>query len=313
MYSEKNYFEVPVLLVTFNRIDTTQAVLERLAVVRPKKLYVSSDGPRNDAEEELVMAVRSLIQEEVNWECEIFTLFQETNLGCKYAVHSAVQWFFSLEIKGIVLEDDIVPSIAFFEFACEMLERYKNDKRVGSISGRNELGETGSSSVDSYCFTSKFFCWGWASWSDRIIDNNVESDGLCKENFQGLKLKEKLMLKGIMGLIKSNQVNSWAYPYDLSFRSKNQLCLIPNKNIVKNIGLDVLGAHSSGLGADTASYYDDFLPTSDDKVKVVGNSEFLERFLDKRFRNLLFLWFFSYSEYLGSARKIYKKIRRFIA
>lgn len=309
---------VPILLLIFNRLDTTKVVLNRLKQVKPKRLYLASDGPRESVqgEGEVVNEIRQYVLDNIDWECEIFTLFQKNNLGCKYAVHTAVQWFFSEEEKGIVLEDDIVPSVKYFEFACEMLDKYKDNKKIGSISGRNELGNIMDSENNSYSFTSKFFCWGWASWSDRIVDNRVDivdSDGFKLQDISNLKLKEKLMLKGVIGLIKSNQVNSWAYPYDLSFRNKEQLCLIPSKNMVRNIGLDVAGAHSAGLGADTTSYYDDFSPTLDENVKVVVNSWYLERFLDKKFKSFLFLWCFSHSEYLGLARKIYKKIRKFVA
>ena len=38
--------EIPVLLTVFNRPDKTRAVIEALRQIKPKRLFVSADGPR---------------------------------------------------------------------------------------------------------------------------------------------------------------------------------------------------------------------------------------------------------------------------
>lgn len=305
-------FNTPILFLVFNRLDTTKIVLEKLKKVQPKKIYIASDGYRLhiDGEKETVSKIRKYILNTIDWDCEIKTLFREKNLGCKYAVSGAISWFFSKEERGIVLEDDIVPSENFFIFCEDMLEKYKNNKFIGSISGRNELGEL---NIDGdYYFSNKFFCWGWASWSDRILDNNVEFANTTKVfNYKHNKLnfKERLLVRGMIGLIASKQVNSWAYPYDLSFRVKKQLCLIPAKNMVKNIGLDIVGAHSSGKNSDRVKYFKNFLPKFDKNKKIVVNSFFMNSFIDMRYKNIFYLYMYSQIRYLGWLRKIINKLR----
>ena len=116
-------FDVPVLLLTWRRPDTTRQVLDALRAVAPTKLYVASDGPRNQAEAKAVQATRDLISEHIDWSCQIKTRFCAENQGCQLGVSSAITWFFEHEEAGIVLEDDCVPHPDFFVYCRELLER----------------------------------------------------------------------------------------------------------------------------------------------------------------------------------------------
>ena len=125
-----------ILLITFNRPKTTQKVLHAIAQVKPRKLYVVSDGPRSGlkGEVELVQECRNLVSN-IDWPCEVITKFSETNLGCKKSVVEGLDWVFSQEDEAIILEDDCVPTSDFFVFCEEMLNVYRLDTRVGSICG----------------------------------------------------------------------------------------------------------------------------------------------------------------------------------
>jgi hypothetical protein len=108
----------PVLLIIFNRPHTTQQVFDRIREVKPKRLYIAADGPRpqvpTDAER---CAETRRIVEQVDWDCEVKTLFQEHNLRCGVAPATAISWLYANEETGIILEDDCVPSKAFSGFA----------------------------------------------------------------------------------------------------------------------------------------------------------------------------------------------------
>ena len=101
----------PVLFLIFNRPETTQQVFSAIKKAKPPRLYVAADGPRSDYpnEAESCEIVRS-IATNVDWDCEVKTLFRETNLGCGLAVTNAIDWFFEQESEGIILEDDTKPS-----------------------------------------------------------------------------------------------------------------------------------------------------------------------------------------------------------
>ena len=109
-------FDVPVLLLTWRRPDTTRQVLAALQPIAPCKLYVASDGPRNEAEAQAVQATRDLIGKHIDWTCQIKTRFCSENQGCQLGVSSAITWFFEQEEAGIVLEDDCVPHPDFFSY-----------------------------------------------------------------------------------------------------------------------------------------------------------------------------------------------------
>src|ERR1044071_2624296 len=96
-----------VLFVVFARPDTTARVFDMIRKVRPAKLYVAADGPRpgKEGDKEHCEEVRK-IATNIDWPCELRTLFRDTNLGCGEAVCSAISWFFEHEEEGIILEDD---------------------------------------------------------------------------------------------------------------------------------------------------------------------------------------------------------------
>ena len=101
-----------VLFLIFNRADTAIEVLKAIKEAKPLRLYIAADGPRvkRTGEAEKVISTRDLILQNVDWDCEVKTLFRDRNLGCKYAVSSAIDWFFENEDMGIILEDDCLPN-----------------------------------------------------------------------------------------------------------------------------------------------------------------------------------------------------------
>lgn len=303
----------PLLLLIFNRDNTLKSVLESIKLYQPHRIYLASDGARAHVigETEQVQRVRDYVLSEIDWHCEVKTLFRDENLGCKKAVDAAIQWFFSQEDKGIVLEDDIVPSLNFFHFSEDALERFKDDKRVSSIGGRNELGKFEKAGQD-VVFSSKFFCWGWASWADRVLENDVEiglNADVKKEVLSPLKGPEYRLVEGMYGLIESRQVNSWAYPYDICFRVKNQLQVLPAKNMIKNVGFSSVGAHSSGKGSDTVSCFDDFKPLIKTDAIPIKDERFIREYISYRYKSFFKLFLFSKIKYLKPIRMLIKRMR----
>ena len=65
-------FNVPILLLSFNRPLLVTKQLKLLKEINPKSLYIFSDGPRNDvlSDYSKVNACRKIFQEEISWECE---------------------------------------------------------------------------------------------------------------------------------------------------------------------------------------------------------------------------------------------------
>lgn len=163
--------DVSVLILFFNRPEMLKRVFERVREARPSRLFLYQDGPRNASDVPQLEACRAIVSA-VDWPCEVHTHYLDHNQGCDPSGYYAQQWAFSLTDKCIVLEDDLVPSLSFFHFCKELLDRYEHDERVGMISGFNPLGKVEGLSSD-YLFSTAFSISGWASWR-RVINQREE-------------------------------------------------------------------------------------------------------------------------------------------
>ena len=144
----------PVLFLIYKRSSTTQMVFNAIREARPKKLYVAANGPNPDKESdyEKCEETRNIIKQ-VDWDCELVTLFRKEHLNVGISLSSAISWFFEQVEEGIILEDDCVPNLSFFQYYEELLEKYKYDERIMHISGNSFISP--KKCIDSYYF-SKF-------------------------------------------------------------------------------------------------------------------------------------------------------------
>ncbi|MBC8435307.1 nucleotide-diphospho-sugar transferase, partial [archaeon] len=135
----KNKFELttPVLYLVFNRPGYVKKTFPEIRKAKPMQLFIGADGPRNSEEKKKTDAVRKYILENIDWKCDVKTLFRKENLGCKHAVSGAINWFFKNVEQGIILEDDCLPDQSFFRFCQELLAKYENSKQVMQINGTN--------------------------------------------------------------------------------------------------------------------------------------------------------------------------------
>lgn len=240
----------PVLVLAFNRPDTTQRVLESLRAARPREVFFAVDGARaqRDAERERVFEVRRLTGT-IDWECRIHTLFREENLGCKLAVSHAITWFFSEVESGVVIEDDCIADPSFFRFAAELLDRYRDDERVIVVSGDNfQLGRRRT--ADSYYFSRYVHVWGWASWRRawRLYDHAMASwPQLRKSGWLTEFLNDKAASDywtRIFDETHADQNTSWAYRWVYAAWANDRLSAVPSVNLVSNIGFGGNATHN---------------------------------------------------------------------
>ncbi len=237
-----NNLKTPILFLTFNRLDTTRRVFEEIKKAKPLKFYIASDGPREDVlgEYEKVREVRNFIESNIDWECEVKTLFRENNLGCKIAVSSAIDWFFENEERGIILEDDCLPNQSFFRFCEELLIKYENDERIALISGDNfnkkKIGEA------DYYFSKIPCIWGWATWRRtwEKYDVNMAKFPEFKKNGEIKKIWSDRNIQNywlyILNEAYNNKIDTWDYQLAFSLFLNNTFCICPNVNLVSNIG-----------------------------------------------------------------------------
>ena len=241
-----------VLFMVFNRPDTTKQVFEAIRKAKPPKLYVAADGPRADktGEQEKCEQVRR-IATQLDWDCEVKILFREKNLGCRIGVSSAIDWFFENEEEGIILEDDCLPSQSFFWFCEELLERYRDDMRIMAVSGDN-FQKGPARNEFSYYFSRFNHCWGWASWRRAwsYYEKDMQSWPYIRDNdYMQDILLDKAAVKywgKIFETAYRNEIDSWAYRWTFSCWVQNGLTVLPNVNLVSNIGFDGDATHTTG-------------------------------------------------------------------
>lgn len=241
-----------VLFLVFNRPDTTWQVFEAIRQAKPPRLYVAADGPKENQKDETKLCdqVRK-IATEVDWECEVKTLFRDENLGCRIAVSSAIDWFFKNEEQGIILEDDCLPSQSFFWYCQELLEHYKSDERIMVVSGNNfQQGE--KVTPYSYYFSRYNHCWGWATW--KRAWNHYDHDMRLWTDFKkenGLDAwadRSRLFIpywNRIFDSVAARQIDSWAYIWTFSCWAQGGMTCLPHVNLVKNIGIGEDATHTT--------------------------------------------------------------------
>ncbi len=245
-------FSTPVLLIVFNRPHLTSKVLDSLLALKPSVLYVAADGPRanNDSDLKLCTETRLLIESKVTWPCEVKKRFLNENKGCGKAVSEAISWFFSENEYGIILEDDCLPDPSFYTFCEELLLKYRDNKEIMFIGGTNF--QNGQKRGDaSYYFSSEIHVWGWASWRRawNVYDFNLSD---LKEFKTTQKIKKYYQDKTIISYwydifdrMRMHEIDTWDYQWRYSIWNAGGLAIIPQKNLVSNIGFGTDATHTS--------------------------------------------------------------------
>lgn len=241
----------PLLFITFNRPEKTAQVFKEISKIKPSKLYVSCDGPRQGIvfDEERVSKTRDIVTN-INWPCEIKTLFNDYNLGCRKGCEKAINWFFDNEEKGIILEDDCLPHKDFFYFCENLLEYYLDNENVSFITGNNFQNNKLRGDA-SYYFSRYLHVWGWATWKKswkKYYNQDMsfwpewsESDHF--KNIMCDKIEHKYW-KNIFNTMYANKIDTWDIPLIANLFCKGGLIVTPNVNLVTNIGFGQNATHT---------------------------------------------------------------------
>jgi hypothetical protein len=233
--------KTPVLFIIYKRPEYTNLVFKEIRKVRPNKLFIAADGPK-EGEESKCQEVRKVV-EKVDWDCTVRTLFQDKNLGGKYGGYRAIDWFFSNVDEGIILEDDDLPDPTFFEYCETLLRFYREDSRIATISGDNFLFKE-VSIPNSYYYSKYFHGWGWASWKRvwDLFDIDIKDwPEIRGTNWCGdfIDLPTEIdFWKGTLDRMYAGYPNAWDYQFSYCMWKRHMLNIIPADNLITNIGLE---------------------------------------------------------------------------
>jgi hypothetical protein len=238
----------PILFLIFNRPDTTEKVFAEIRKQQPKYLFIAADGPREHkpADIELGNQCKQIVSQ-IDWGCEVKTLYQSKNLGCGFAPATAITWFFSQVDEGIILEDDCIPNQSFFEFCENLLKKYHNDASVMMICGTSYQPKP--LNADTYYFSRYPHAWGWATWKRAWANYNFKLDdeteavraNVIQNTFANSR--ERRLWEGSLKMI-INGLDAWDYQWMYWIWKNNGLCAVPWKNMVSNIGFGPHATHT---------------------------------------------------------------------
>ena len=241
-------FNTPILLIFFNRPDKTKKILEIIENLDAKNIFISADGPRDKFSEDRICCakVKNLI-EEFSKGKNVKVKINTYNQGLKKNIINSISWFFSNVEKGIIIEDDCIPSLSFFDFCQNLLNKYETNDQIMQINGTN-LGVDYSGIIEeSYFFSKLNHVWGWATWKRSWVhfDNEFKDYKYLKKNnsFNKYYVNNKItnwMVK-YFDKSQSGKDNIWSINWAYSILKNNGLCITPSKNLVQNIGFDGSG------------------------------------------------------------------------
>ena len=247
-------FDIPVVLFIFKR-DKAVEIVNRIAEVQPRKLYILADQGRNAEERLLAEECRKKVEAAITWDCEVIKNYADENRGVYQNIGQGAIWVLKQEKWAIFLEDDNLPEPSFFPFCKEMLERYQDEEKVLWICGTNYLGDYKPKSEHSYVFTRHMLPCGWASWShkfERFYDGDLAltDDTAVMKRVRGAYCNRKVYKQYMRSwmaererILLGERPVSWDYQMDFTIKAHDMLGICPCKNQIKNIGVDENSIH----------------------------------------------------------------------
>ncbi|TYQ24020.1 glycosyltransferase family 2 protein [Pseudanabaena sp. UWO310] len=238
-----------VVFFIFRRPDLTARVFDVIRQAQPTRLFIVADGSRNENEEILCQRTRE-ITEKIDWNCEVSRNYSDINLGCRDRIYSGINWVFEYVDEAIILEDDCLPHLSFFQYCETLLKYYRDDQRVMTISGSN-FQDGNKRTPYSYYFSKYPHSWGWATWRrawkhcDLHLENWLEftNSGLLKQVFSD-EYEQQYWYRIFERMWSEQPKDIWDYMWIFSCWSQSGLTILPNVNLISNIGFGKDATHT---------------------------------------------------------------------
>ncbi len=244
----------PILFITFNRPDHTRRVFDVIRQQRPGVLYIFQDAPRekNLSDVEKCKEVRAIFEKGIDWECNLQTYYAKSNLGCGKGPATAISWFFEQLEQGIILEDDCLPHTDFFPYCEELLEKYKYNESVFFIAGSSFQPQSKKYEESYYFGCGAYATWGWATWKRSWANFDYYLQDIDNKSVRKIidkyfrESRQKSFWMEVYEILKTDRYNEscWDYQFYFSCWKKNMLAVVPNTNLISNIGYDQFATHT---------------------------------------------------------------------
>ncbi len=296
-------FDTPILLLIFNRPGTTEKVFQQIRIMQPKRLFIGADGPRPGRVDDIekCQQTRDICINNIDWDCEVKTLFRDHNHGCDPAIRQAISWFFDQVEEGLIFEDDVFVNRSFFYFCQEMLKRYRDDVEVMHINGANSIFPF-MRIKDPYYFSKLPSGWGWATWARAWKNYNHVCD--LDEDLVKVEIKKWIGSKKISNFfydifdrLKRREIDNWDYQWTFSLFAAGGLTITPSVNFVLNLGFNEDATHTSGSAGEAYKH----MQLQEIEMPIAGVEKKLLREADR----------FGMKRYLGLTKNIFSRVFKF--
>lgn len=235
----------PIAFVFFNKNDTTKQVFCKIKENKPKKLYLISDGGRDDNEKHVVKELRDWVESQIDWECNYEEIYADENMGCKNRIVSGISYVLNIEKSVIVIEDDCLPLDGFFEYMDNMLEMYKDNEQIYLVAGSNLVPASMFKVKDAYTFNADPWIWGWGTW--RRVWEKYDPDIIDWPKFKNSKelyygqvdKKYYYEEEERFDSVYAKKIDTWDYQLTFCVWKNRGLQIVPQYNLVENIGFGI--------------------------------------------------------------------------
>ena len=243
--------ELPVLITFYNRPQNMRELLARVADNSGLQLFFASDGPKSQRDSAQIEKCWEIVDEFFSHIPDTNRLKRTANLGCKNAMKENIDWFFSKNSFGVILEDDCYPHEEFFVQMSAVLSDSRLSKYL-TVSSGNYLGEAFTAPR-----TSVFpMIWGWGTWAEnwhlykqeitepsRILQFPANLIWPAKGRLKRFYFKNTF--KKRFSEVESGDLDTWDYSLTSTSWKFERLNLHLGGNLVINGGFNLQATHTT--------------------------------------------------------------------
>ena len=274
--------DFPVLIIGYQRPKQIKKILEVCRAAKISRIYISIDGPKNKSAETAssLLQIQNLVSEFSEDFIEITNHYFSENVGCAANVLSACDWVFAKEDFAVILEDDCIPTLEFFEYVEFMMNSFSHDPETLLICGT----QFAPKEFDNFNVVKSNYSltWGWATTKAKweLIRQAIKN----AENHTAMNLlsldTDKIYWDEGSRRAALGFVDVWDTIL-VGFLVKNSLfALLPNENLIQNVGNDSVATHTKIHSSWTQAQTGKFTPFD---LGEIGTSENTQKWLRDNF------------------------------
>ncbi|MCA1031322.1 glycosyltransferase family 2 protein [Bacillus timonensis] len=296
----------PVIIFVYNREEHVKKCLEALGknrLANETKIYIFSDGPKNEKDKAKVESVRKYLNTIKNSKLfkSISIISSAENKGLANSVIEGVTKIINKYGRVIVVEDDAIASINFLEYMNSCLDSYQQNKQIGAIGGFTIPIVFPDNFKNDVFLVNRGSSYAWATWVDRWmkVDWEVKDYKYFKYNLFKRKAFDKYA-SGRSAMLDNQMtgiIDSWAIRFSYAMHKNKLLWVMPKISKIQTIGFDGSGTHCS-----TETIYENVKLDSGERNLVYDNASFDKRIAQEYGRH--------FKSPYDSLKKIYYFIKR---